>query len=69
MDVGERLKVRTVWEKYCKGCQGSISSGWFNSSTRGCVGTTLKMKLPLKCFHFHIQTDLCGFIDWLQTAH
>lgn len=47
----------------------NISSGWFNNSTRGCVGTTLKIKVTLKCSHFHIQTDLCGFIDWLQTVH
>lgn len=46
-----------------------ISSELFNSNTCGCVGSTLKIKLTLKCFHFRIQTDLCGFIDWLQTVH
>lgn len=47
----------------------TISSEWFNSNTCGCVGLTLKLKLALKCFDFHIQTDLCGFIDRLQTVH
>lgn len=46
-----------------------IPSDCFNSSSCGCVGSTLKIKLTLKCFHSHIQTELWGFIDWLQTVH
>jgi len=71
MNLAECLKVRVVVGEIPKRPFkiNYISSEWFNNNICGCVGSTLKIKLMLKWFHFHIQTDLCSFIDWLQTVH